>query len=188
MILKYQLGFEDILALQKNFITVTKYHRRKEKLAFMVLLLFSFLLFFNLLYDILINFLSPNLLIVVSTVGAILITTFLSPYIRTIYTKVTIWQYKKAFKRSKHLDWPKNLTTVLNDKGIEVNVDNSKVVGKTSFSWEAFKKVSQDDERFYLYHSSTEALIIPKRRASKTIEEQKSLSDILHLNLKHLFD
>lgn len=185
MILQYQLVFEDILALQKNFITVTKYHKRKEKITFIVLLIFSFLLFFNILFELLVNFLPLNSVAIIATSGGIILTILLSPFIRTIYTKVTIWQYKRAFNKTRHLDWPRDFTTILNDEGVEININNSKVKGKTSFSWEAFKKVSQDTERFYLYHTATEALVIPKRLLSDS--EKKFLSDILNLKLGHLF-
>ena len=84
LILDYQLTVDDLFALQKKYYRTSKYHINRGKLAFVVLMLFSYLTFNSLLLKILPGKVSPDLIGPVSIGGGILLALILLPFVRDL--------------------------------------------------------------------------------------------------------
>ncbi|MDE0581698.1 YcxB family protein [Planococcus sp. A6] len=188
MILNYQLTVDDLFALQKNYFRTSKYHINRGKLAFIVLLLFSYLTFNSLLLKILPGNVSPDLIGPVSIGGGILLVLILLPFVRDLYFKLQVWRFKIAFKRLKNNGWPKECITKLTPEGIELHIHNSQLEGKTQLNWSAFQKVGEDEQRFFLYHTDMDAVVLPKQIDSSNEESRKALRVLLTRQLGHLLN
>lgn len=188
MILNYQLTVDDLFALQNNYFRTSKYHINRGKLALVVLLLFSYLTFNSLLLKILPGNVSPDLFGPFSIGGGILLALILLPLIRDLYFKLQVWRFRIAFKRLKNNGWPKECLTKLTPEGIELHVRNSQLEGKTLLNWSAFQKVGEDDQRFFLYHTDTDAVVLPKQTDALNEESHKELRDLLTQHIGHLLN
>lgn len=188
MILNYQLTVDDLFALQNNYFRTSKYHINRGKLALVVLLLFSYLTFNSLLLKFLPGNVSPDLINPISIGGGIILALILLPLIRDLYFKIQVWRFKIAFKRLKNNGWPKECLTELTPVGIELNVHNSQLQGKTQLNWSAFQKVGEDEHRFFLYHTDTDAVVLPKQTDSLNEESHKELRDLLTRHIGHLLN
>ncbi len=188
LILNYQLTVDDLFALQKNYFRTSEYHINRGKLAFVVLMLFSYFVFSSFLLNILPGNVSPDLIVPVSIGGGILLALILLPFVRDLYFKIQIWRFKIAFNRLKNNGWPKECITKLTPEGIEQHVHNSQLEGKTQLNWSAFQKVGEDERRFFLYHTDTDAVVLPKQTESLSEESHKELRDLLTQHIGHLLN
>lgn len=193
MILRFQLSYEDILALQKNILKNGEYHRKREKQLIIILtvIIGSLSMYFGSLFlTISLYYENPNLynsLVILTGISSVLI--FL-PIIRKLYAPIVIWQYKSLTKKNSNKKWPVNMTLTLNKQGIEVNSNRNQVRKNFIVNWEAFHKVGEDEKRFYLYFDENDAVVIPKTWNNSTQDEQIELQKILkyYLNDLHWFN
>lgn len=193
MILRFQLSYEDILALQKNILKNGEYHRKREKQLIIILtvIIGSLSMYFGSLFlTISLYYENPNLynsLVILTGISSVLI--FL-PIIRKLYAPIVIWQYKSLTKKNSNKKWPVNMTLTLNKQGIEVNSNRNQVRKNFIVNWEAFHKVGEDEKRFYLYFDENDAIVIPKTWNNSTQDEQIELQKILkyYLNDLHWFN
>lgn len=175
MIIKYQLTFEDDMALQKNFIKNADCHKRREKLSFILAELTVFFAGMVLIAIFLPQDINLALFCGISIGAGILTALLLAPFIKKIYTPVTLWQYRILLKKRKDINWPRNVTLNLNEKGIEICSAHNKVKGNVQVAWESIKKVNEDENHFFLYFEESEAFIIPKSNYILSEAEQGML-------------
>lgn len=193
MILRFQLSYEDILALQKNILKNGEYHRKREKQLIIILtvIIGSLSMYFGSLFlTISLYYENPNLynsLVILTGISSVLI--FL-PIIKKLYAPIVVWQYKSLTKKSSNKKWPVNMTLTLNKQGIEVNSNRNQVRKNFIVNWEAFHKVGEDEKRFYLYFDENDAVVIPKTWNNSTQDEQIEMQKILkyYLNDLHWFN
>lgn len=189
MILRFQLSYEDILALQKNILKNGEYHRKREKQLIIILtvIIGSLSMYFGSLFlTISLYYENPNLynsLVILTGISSVLI--FL-PIIKKLYAPIVIWQYKSLTKKSSNKKWPVNMTLTLNKQGIEVNSNRNQVRKNFIVNWEAFHKVGEDEKRFYLYFDENDAVVIPKTWNNSTQDEQLEMQKILKYYLNDL--
>lgn len=193
MILRFQLSYEDILALQKNILKNGEYHRKREKQLIIILtvIIGSLSMYFGSLFlTTSLYYENPNLynsLVILIGISSVLI--FL-PIIKKLYAPIVIWQYKSLTKKNSNKKWPVNMTLTLNKQGIEVNSNRNQVRKNFIVNWEAFHKVGEDKKRFYLYFDENDAVVIPKTWNNSTQDEQIELQKNLkyYLNDLHWFN
>lgn len=189
MILRFQLSYEDILALQKNILKNGEYHRKREKQLIIILtvIIGSLSMYFGSLFlTTSLYYENPNLynsLVILIGISSVLI--FL-PIIRKLYAPIVIWQYKSLTKKNSNKKWPVNMTLTLNKQGIEVNSNRNQVRKNFIVNWEAFHKVGEDKKRFYLYFDENDAVVIPKTWNNSTQDEQIKMQKIVKHYLSDL--
>lgn len=189
MILRFQLSYEDILALQKNILKNGEYHRKREKQLIIILtvIIGSLSMYFGSLFlTTSLYYENPNLynsLVILIGISSVLI--FL-PIIKKLYAPIVIWQYKSLTKKNSNKKWPVNMTLTLNKQGIEVNSNRNQVRKNFIVNWEAFHKVGEDKKRFYLYFDENDAVVIPKTWNNSTQDEQIKMQKIVKHYLSDL--
>lgn len=193
MILRFQLSYEDILALQKNILKNGEYHRKREKQLIIILtvIIGSLSMYFGSLFlTISLYYENPNLYNILVILTGISSALIFLPIIRKLYAPIVIWQYKSLTKKNSNKKWPVNMTLTLNKQGIEVNSNRNQVRKNFIVNWEAFHKVGEDKKRFYLYFDENDAVVIPKTWNNSTQDEQIELQKNLkyYLNDLHWFN
>ncbi|ALS74071.1 hypothetical protein AUC31_01850 [Planococcus rifietoensis] len=153
-----------------------------------VLLLFSYLTFNSLLLIFLPGNVSPDLIGPISIGGGILSALILLRFVQDLYLKIQVWRFKIAFKRLKNNGWPKGCLTKLTPEGIELNVHNSQLHGKTQLNWNAVQKVEEDEYRFFLYQTDTDTVVLPKQTDSPNEEIHKELKNLPAQHIGHLLN
>lgn len=180
MIIEYQITLEDFMALQKDLIKNTVYHKRRQKLAFILTELTVFFLGFTFAALFLPQTISLAVFCALAIGAGILLALLLAPFIKKIYTPITLWQYRLLLRKDKN--WPRNHTLHLHESGIDLSSVHNKVKGNIQFDWESIEKVSEDEKHFFVYVEESEAFIIPKSIPDLSDAEQKMLRSRLKTN------
>lgn len=185
MNLKYQTTFEDYMALQKDSLKKTSYHQSRSKITYLALsgiVFFINLIIFNILVPVFFDFLSDNLITLIIFCAAIIPVLLMRPILLKYYSFVTIQQLKSSLKHEKK--WPRDIVLQFHENGIQVHSSYFGVDKEIEVAWESIKVVGEDNDHFFLYYETNEAIIVPKNTPSLTESENTYLSDLIKQHLK----
>lgn len=175
-----------MMALQRDLIKHMRGHKIRGWIIFICFEVFIFYLFGNITINLLPQTLPPVVFDLITLAVVVLAVILLAPLGCKVYPAIALWQYKGAVGKEQLSKWPRNYATLLNEEGIEVNVTGTHAKGKTFFLWESTLKVTEDNERYFLYYTATEVIIIPKRTNHLSAEEKKNLLHMLNRYLNRL--
>lgn len=142
MELRFNLVFEDLIDLQRDFVLRSKHHRKTKWVLYIV---FSIIILAALSLG------SFNLI----DLGVFLCWIILFPY---VYTKLTLYSLIRFMKKQ-------NLETILGRNSIrldEKGVFRKTELTKTFFDWSQFVVIRDDEKHYFLYISDTQGVIFPK--------------------------
>lgn len=188
---KYQLTFEDFMALQKDSLKKSKHHQARYNITTVALAMMVFLLGFIALHIILPMSLyfytlylnSENTFKLIVVCLAIIPVILMRSLIGKYYDFVTLRKLKSAYKNDKQ--WPRDVTLHLHETGIHVTSSYISGIKKTDVAWESIKVVGEDDHHFFLYYETNEAIIIPKMISALNESENRALHDSIVQRLNH---
>ncbi|WP_161566938.1 YcxB family protein [Exiguobacterium sp. SL-10] len=187
---KYQLTFEDFMALQKDSLKRSEHHQARYNITTIALAMMVFLFGFIVLhiilpmslyfYNLYLN--SENTFKLIVVCLAIIPVILMRPLIGKYYDFVTLRKLKSAYKNDKR--WPHDVTLHLHETGIHVTSSYISGIKKTDVAWESIKVVGEDDHHFFLYYETNEAIIVPKSSPEMNESENRILHDLInqHLN------
>ncbi|TCI62846.1 YcxB family protein [Exiguobacterium sp. SH0S2] len=187
---KYQLTFEDFMALQKDSLKRIEHHQARYNITTIALAMMVFLFGFIVLhivlpmslyfYTLYLN--SENIFKIIVVCLALIPVILLKSFIGKYYDFVTLRKLKSAYKNDKR--WPRDVTLHLHETGIHVNSSYVSGIKKTDVAWESIKVVGEDDHHFFLYYETNEAIIVPKMIPALNESENRILHDLInqHLN------
>lgn len=187
---KYQLTFEDFMALQKDSLKRSEHHKARYNITTVALAMMVFLLGFIVLhiilpmslyfYNLYLN--SENTFKLIVVCLAIITVILMRPLIGKYYDFVTLRKLKSTYKNDKR--WPRDVTLHLHETGIHVTSSYISGIKKTDVAWESIKVVGEDDHHFFLYYETNEAIIVPKSNPEMNESENQILHDLInqHLN------
>lgn len=193
MIIKYQLTFEDFIALQKDFIKYSKYHRTKHNFTILVLYAMAFSGGFLATILALPRTISANFHLSLAVGIGILLAILLTPFIKKYYDFVTLKQYRYLLRNDKR--WPRDITLHLHEKGIDMSSVHGEIMGsdkrpaygkingKNEVAWGSILELNEDEDRLFLYFDAREAIIIPKSEPILSKAEQEMLRKLLKQHL-----
>ncbi|MFC4559602.1 YcxB family protein [Virgibacillus kekensis] len=145
----FQIEDSDLIALQKNGIETSIYHRRTlNRLRW-----FSSLLIFFLTILILKETFTRQSLLILST-AVILYFIVFPVYYRTL----AIIKLKTMLRRTNTSNMTGDCKLIITEKGINKEMEST----KSFFDWSAFERMGQDNKRLFLYFGDMQALIVPK--------------------------
>ncbi|WP_214686085.1 hypothetical protein [Exiguobacterium sp. s155] len=124
---KYQLMFEDFMALQKDSLKRTEHHQARYNITTIALAMMVFLFGFIVLHIILPMFLyfyslylnSENIFKLIVVCLAIIPVILLRPFIGKYYDFVTLRKLKSVYKNDTR--WPGDVTLQLHETEVHVN-------------------------------------------------------------------
>jgi hypothetical protein len=188
---KYQLTFEDFMALQKDSLKRSEHHQARYNITTIALAMMVFLFGFIVLhiilpmslyfYNLYLN--SENTFKLIVVCLAIIPVILMRPLIGKYYDFVTLRKLKSAYKNDKR--WPRDVTLHLHETGIHVTSSYVSGIKKTDVAWESIKVVGEDDHHFFLYYETNEAIIIPKMISPLNESENRALLDSIVQRLNH---
>ncbi|WP_215189909.1 YcxB family protein [Exiguobacterium sp. s6] len=182
---KYQLTFEDFMALQKDSLKRSEHHKARYNITTIALAMMVFLLGFIVLHIILPMSLyfytlylnSENTFKLIVVCLAIIPVILMRPLIGKYYDFVTLRKLKSAYKNDKR--WPRDVTLHLHEAGIHVTSSYVSGIKKTDVAWESIKVVGENDHHFFLYYETNEAIIVPKVIPALNESENRALYDLI---------
>lgn len=147
MVVHFKVDFEDMIAMQKNFIKTSKVHKKRN-------IIFSVLGFALVL--LLLNH-NGFLKAMVYALLFYLFTTYV------LYPSVTLFKAKKIFQKhkSKYDYLTGDCTLTIDNEGILKEFDNEYHT-KEYIKWAEIVKVNRDEKHYYFYKSDLNALMIKK--------------------------
>ncbi|UTT43865.1 YcxB family protein [Exiguobacterium aurantiacum] len=190
MNIKYQLTFEDFMALQKDSLKRSEHHQARYNITTIALAMMVFLFGFIVLhiilpmslyfYNLYLN--SENTFKLIVVCLAIIPVILMRPLIGKYYDFVTLRKLKSAHKNDKR--WPRDVTLHLHETGIHVTSSYVSGIKKTDVAWESIKVVGEDDHHLFLYYEMNEAIIIPQMMTELNKSENRAFHDLImqHLN------
>ncbi|TCI59068.1 YcxB family protein [Exiguobacterium sp. SH0S2] len=190
---KYQLTFEDFMALQKDSLKRTEHHKARYNITTIALAMMVFLFGFIVLhiilpmslyfYSLYLN--SENIFKLIVVCLAIIPVILLRPFIGKYYDFVTLRKLKSAYKNDTR--WPRDVTLQLDETGVHVSSSFKSGIKKTDVPWDSIKVVGEDDGHFFLYYETNEAIIVPKFISSLTESENIAFYDLIEQRLNNDF-
>lgn len=161
MTIQFQLGQQDLFAMQKDVITHSRTHDVKGKyfkwgIPF-ILLAFLLLIF---------GFSLVGVIISVVIAGAFF---FIAPI---LYPKMAFSKLKRQMEHQDYAHLLKPSEMHFTEEGIERVIDGE----TTHFPWNEFRKLHEDENHYFLYVDDLQGIIIPKEPTvkdgdSKTFQE-----------------
>ncbi|MDL5378117.1 YcxB family protein (plasmid) [Exiguobacterium mexicanum] len=190
---KYQLTFEDFMALQKDSLKRTEHHKARYNITTIALAMMVFLFGFIVLhiilpmslyfYSLYLN--SENIFKLILVCLAIIPVILLRPFIGKYYDFVTLRKLKSAYKNDTR--WPRDVTLQLHETGVHVSSSFKSGIKKTDVPWDSIKVVGEDDCHFFLYYETNEAIIVPKSISSLAESENMAFYDLIEQRLNNDF-
>ncbi|TCI24838.1 YcxB family protein [Exiguobacterium sp. SH5S13] len=190
---KYQLTFEDFMALQKDSLKRTEHHKARYNITTIALAMMVFLFGFIVLhiilpmslyfYSLYLN--SENIFKLIVVCLAIIPVILLRPFIGKYYDFVTLRKLKSAYKNDTR--WPRDVTLQLDETGVHVSSSFKSGIKKTDVPWDSIKVVGEDDGHFFLYYETNEAIIVPKIIPTLNESENIAFYDLIEQRLNNDF-
>ncbi len=141
MELRFDIVFDDLLDLQKDFVLRSNLHKKTKWALFSISII---LLLLVLLRDF--NFISLG------------ITMLWIVFFPIMYSKVTLYSLTRFLKK-QNLDLILGHNTMtFDDNGILRKTE----LTKTFFDWNQFVVIREDTKHYFLYISDTQGVILPK--------------------------
>ncbi|HLQ70596.1 MAG TPA: YcxB family protein [Bacillota bacterium] len=152
MTIQFQLGFEDLLAMQKNVIHQSRTHNVKEK---------YFRWGISILLLAIVFFIKPSLIGLI--IGLVIAGVFflVAP---AVYPKIAFARLKSKFEQNDHGNLLKPCEMHFSEDGIDRIIEGE----TTHFPWNGFRKLTEDDTHYFLYVDDLQGIIIPKEPTVKT--------------------
>ncbi len=190
---KYQLTFEDFMALQKDALKRTEHHKARYNITTIALAMMVFLFGFIVLhiilpmslyfYSLYLN--SENIFKLIVVCLAIIPVILLRPFIGKYYDFVTLRKLKSAYKNDTR--GPRDVTLQLHETRVHVNSSYKSGTKKTDVSWDSIKVVGEDYGHLFLYYETNEAIIVPKIIPTLTEAENMAVHDLIEQRLNYNF-
>lgn len=146
MTIQFQLELDDLLAMQKDVIHHSRTHEVKEK---------YFRWGISLLLLAIVIFINPSLIGLI--IGTIIAGGFflIAP---TIYPKTAYVRLKSKFEQNDHSNLLKPCEMHFSEEGMDRVIEGE----TTHFPWNGFRKLHEDEARYFLYVDDLQGIIIPK--------------------------
>lgn len=145
LIAKFRLKNEDLIAQQEDAIKHTKIHKKARVMQLVVTLLI-------LLFGLIIGDYSKG-----GILTALVFYTLLIPAVWKLYPILMVKRFKQGIK--EHKNRTGNFTVTLSQEGITSESEN--VTKRTA--WSDINYVTQDKERYFLYLTDLDVMIIRKK-------------------------
>ncbi|WP_369696453.1 YcxB family protein [Exiguobacterium aurantiacum] len=178
---KYQLTFEDFMALQKDSFKRIRLHQIGYTVILTLLISMVFMSAFAIMILILpksIYLFSETLYFILAACLSILPVIFMRPLFKKFYDTIMIFLYRLLFKKENR--WPRNITLHIHQSGIHLNSSNHQINKNMDVTWASIKDVGEDDNYLFLYYEDIEAIILPKNNPSLTETENKTLYKLVN--------
>ncbi|TCI24836.1 MULTISPECIES: YcxB family protein [unclassified Exiguobacterium] len=188
MIVKYQMSYEDYMALQKDSLKRTKFHRIKSSILFILLTVMVFL--FGIVLSILVlpqssYLMSFKLYQLLPIFIGILLALVMMCYVKKFYAFATIAKLRFMLRNDKR--WPHDITLNIHEVGIDLTYSRENSDTTTKVIWDSVKTIGQDRNHLFLYYEETEAVIIPTSYNLLGKEKQEILRKLLKQHLNYEF-
>ncbi|MFN4213763.1 hypothetical protein [Exiguobacterium sp.] len=177
MIINYQLTYEDMIALQKEYLKKTRSRRQKKITILIAIIFFVYwigLFFASLLFK-------PtsstsafyDIISILGAFGGVIFIILMMPAISKISDLVRLLIYRFFLKKDNR--FPRNLILHFQETGIEIHSINHQIEKITKVTWESIERLGNDEHRLFLYYlDSKEGVIVPISdfRISKSEKEE----------------
>ncbi|WP_214834198.1 hypothetical protein [Exiguobacterium sp. s152] len=188
MIVKYQMSYEDYMALQKDSLKRTRFHRIKSSILFVLLTVMVFL--FGIVLSILVlpqssHLMSFKMYQLLPIFIGILLALVMMRYVKKFYAFATIAQLKFMLRNDKR--WPRDITLNIHEVGIDLTYSRENSDITTNVIWDSVKTIGQDRNHLFLYYEETEAVIIPTSYNVLGKEKHEILRKLLMQHLNYEF-
>lgn len=168
MTIHFNLDFEDLLAFQQDVIKHAHTHYIKEKYSKWITTIILFITLFFLMKA---SF--------VTGVLSLIIAIFYFITFPFLYSKVTFAKLKKQMQKNDYSYVLGACSMTFSDTGIDRELNDE----ITHFDWNQFEKWHEDCDRYFLYVSDLQGLIIPKEPGGMIGEEKAAHHDLIRQHL-----
>ncbi|TCI24837.1 hypothetical protein EVJ30_13905 [Exiguobacterium sp. SH5S13] len=183
MIINYQLTYEDIIALQKDYLNKTR-SRRQKKTTLIIATIFIVYWIGLFLASLLFKPTSStssfyDILPILGAFGGVLFIVLMMPAISKISDFVRLLIYRFVLKKDN--SFPRDLILHFQETGIEIHSINNQIKKITKVSWKSIERLGNDKTRLFLYYlESKEGVIVPISDARISKAEKQKLRDLLN--------
>lgn len=177
----YRLTQDDFFTLQKNFIKNSVPDKRRSILVTLVLMSLTAFYGFALAIVLLPQTLSAPVILALAVSAAVVPALLLFPLFKKVYFTMRLRQLRSILRQDSK--WPRDVTLLIHENGIEVNSLHNAVNKRVQVAWEAIERVNEDETHHYIFIEAAEAIIVPKQNQMLNETERIQMNDLLQ---KHL--
>lgn len=165
MTARFTLGFEDLLAFQKDIINNSHTHHIKKRYFKWISAIFIFFLTLLLIKN-------TTLLTFVTSLCITIGYFFLFPL---LYNGLALTKLKKQLQKNDYSHVLGLCKITISEEGISREVNDS----TSHFEWSQFESVNEDDRHYFLYVSDLQGLIISKAPDNMNDEEATKYNELI---------
>ncbi len=165
MTARFTLGFEDLIAFQKDIINNSHTHHIKKKYFQWITSIIIFLAALFLMKSI-------TLLTFVTSLCITIVYFLIFPL---LYNNLSLAKLKNQLQKSDYSHVLGVCNVTISEEGISREVNDS----TSHFEWYQFERVNEDDRHYFLYVSDLQGLIISKTPDNMNDEKTSAYNDLI---------
>jgi len=165
MTARFTLGFEDLIAFQKDIINNSRTHHIKKNYFQWITSIIIFLAALFLMKSI-------TLLTFVTSLCITIVYFLISPL---LYNNLALAKLKNQLQKNDYSHVLGVCNVTISEEGISREVNDS----TSHFEWSQFESVNEDDRHYFLYVSDLQGLIISKTPDNMNDEKTSAYNDLI---------
>jgi len=161
----FTLGFEDLIAFQKDVINNSRTHHIKKKYFQWITSIIIFLAALFLMKSI----------ILITFVTSLCITIVYFFVFPLLYNNLALTKLKKQLQKNDYSHVLGVCNVTISEEGISREINDS----TSHFEWNQFEKINEDDRHYFLYVSDLQGLIISKKPDNMNDEKTTAYNHLI---------